>query len=567
MVVAPDTTSAATVRMAGTVNPQETREGSLERGREAFAQRAWLDAHAALSEADGATPLGAEDLELLATSASMVGRMDEYLALLERAHHLYAGAGEELRAARMAGWIGMNLAIRGEMGPAGGWFGRSQRLVEGVGKECVEQGYLLVPVAFQQQAMGDFDASYDAAAGATEIGRRFGDADLCALAGHIQGLVRIKQGRVEEGLGLLDEAMVAVIAGEVSPVLSGVVYCGVIACCEEAFEPRRAREWTDALARWCGQQPQMVAFTGRCLAHRAGIMQLHGAWRDALEEARLARDRCEQAMNRAATGQALYQQAELLRLQGDFAAAEKAYRDANGYGREPQPGLALLRLAQGDLDAAAAAIRRVLNETTEPLLRAALLPAYAEIMLAVGDSEAARSASTELAEISVRSERAMLDAIAAHARGAVELAEGDARAAVVSLRHAWQVWQELEAPYEAARTRVLIGLACRALGDQDSAVWELEAARSAFEQLGAAPDLTRVDTLTGRAASAGTHGLSPRELEVLRLVAAGNTNRQIASELVVSEHTVARHVQNIFTKLGVSTRTAATAFAFERDLV
>ena len=201
------------------MNPQETRDGNLERGREAYAQRAWLDAHTALSEADEAAPLGAEDLELLATSASMVGRMDDYLALLERAHHLYADAGEELRAARMAGWIGMNLAIRGEMGPAGGWFGRSQRLVEGVGKECVEQGYLLVPVAFQHQAMGDFDAAYDAAAGATEIGRRFGEADLCALAGHIQGLVRIKQGRVEEGLGLLDEAMVAVTAGEVSPVV------------------------------------------------------------------------------------------------------------------------------------------------------------------------------------------------------------------------------------------------------------------------------------------------------------------------------------------------------------
>jgi ATP/maltotriose-dependent transcriptional regulator MalT len=549
------------------VDPQEPTDRNLDRGREAYAQRAWMDAYTSLSAADEAASLGAEDLELLATAASMVGRMDDYLALLERAHHGYADAGEELRAARMAGWIGMNLAIRGEIGPAGGWFGRAQRLVEGAGKDCVEQGYVLVPVAFQHQAMGAFDAAYDAAAGATEIGRRFGEADLCALAGHIQGLVRIKQGRVEEGLGLLDEAMVAVIAGEVSPVLSGVVYCGVIACCEEAFEPRRAREWTNALARWCEQQPQMVAFTGRCLAHRAGIMQLHGAWRDALQEARLARERCEQAMNRAATGQALYQQAELLRLQGDFAAAEQAYREANGYGREPQPGLALLRLAQGDVDAAAAAIRRVLDEATEPLLRAALLPAYAEIMLAAGDPEAARTACSELGETAAGSERALLDAMAAHARGAVELAEGDARGALVSLRHAWQVWQELEAPYEAARTRVLIGLACRALGDQDSAVWELEAARSAFEQLGASPDLARVDALTGRAASAGTHGLSPRELEVLRLVAAGNTNRQIAAVLVVSEHTVARHVQNIFTKLGVSSRTAATAFAFERDLV
>ena len=482
----------------GYVNPQETKEGSLERGREAYAQRAWLDAHTALSEADEAAPLGAEDLELLATSASMVGRMDDYLALLERAHHLYADAGEELRAARMAGWIGMNLAIRGEMGPAGGWFGRSQRLVEGVGKECVEQGYLLVPVAFQQQAMGDFDAAYDAAAGATEIGRRFGEADLCALAGHIQGLVRIKQNRVEEGLGLLDEAMVAVTAGEVSPVLSGVVYCGVIACCEEAFEPRRAREWTDALARWCEQQPQMVAFTGRCLAHRAGIMQLHGAWQDALEEARLARDRCEQAMNRAATGQALYQQAELLRLQGDFAAAENAYREAHGFGREPQPGLAMLRLDQGDADAAAAAIRRARRRDDR-----AAAPCGAPARPR-GDHAGRRrhrggapSLLTSSAEIAAGGERAMLDAMAAQARGAVELAEGDAQAALVSVRHASRVWQELEAPYEAARTRVLIASACRALGDADSAVLELEAARGAFEQLGASPDVARIDALTG----------------------------------------------------------------------
>ena len=543
------------------------RGNELEHGREAYAQRAWMDAYESLSRADEAAPLGTEDLELLAISAHMVGRMDDFLRILERAHHVSLDAGEELRAARAAFWIGMNLAIRGEIGPAGGWFGRAQRLVEREGQDCVEQGYLLVPVALKHQGMGDYEAAYAAAAGAAEMGERFGDADLFAAAVHFQGLIRIKEGRVEEGLGLLDEAMVGVTAGEVSPVMSGVVYCGVIACCEEAFEPRRAREWTNALTRWCEQQPQMVAFTGRCLAHRAGIMQLHGAWRDALEEARLARGRCEQAMNRAATGQALYQQGELLRLQGDFAAAEKAYRDASGYGREPQPGLALLRLGQGDADTAAAAIRRILGETTEPLQRAGLLPAYAEIILAVGDIEETRGACRELAEIAAASERAMLEAIAAHARGAVELAEGDARAALVPLRHSWQVWQELEAPYEAARARVLIGLACRALGDEDSAALELEAARGAFERLGASPDLARVDSLTGRAAPADTHGLSPRELEVLRLVAAGNTNREIASTLVVSEHTVARHVQNIFTKLGVSSRTAATAFAFERDLV
>ena len=538
----------------------------LERGRDAYERRAWQDAYESLSRADEASPLGAEDLERLANSASMVGRMDDYLAHLERAHRVYLDAGEGLRAARCAGWIGMNLAIRGEIGPARGWFGRAQRLVEREGRDSVEQGWLLLPVALQHEAAGDYEAAYAAAVDAASTGERFGDADLSTIALHVQGLARIKQARVEEGLALLDEAMVAVTAREVSPVVTGIVYCGVIAGCEEAFEPRRAHEWTEALTRWIEEQPQMVAFTGRCLAHRAGIKQRRGAWQDALDEARLARTRSEEAMNRAATGQALYQQGELLRLQGDFAASEAAYRDAHAYGREPQPGLALLRLSQGDAEAAAAAIRRALGEASEPLQRAGLLPAYAEIMLVVGNVEEARDAGRELEEIAAASERPMLGAIAAHVRGAVELAEGDAEAALFSLRRAWQVWQDLEAPYEAARTRVLVGLACRVLGDDDSATLELEAARDVFEQLGAAPDVARVDAHIAPA-PVNTHGLSPRELEVLRLVAAGNTNREIASILVVSEHTVARHVQNIFAKLGVSSRTAAGAFAFEHDLV
>jgi DNA-binding CsgD family transcriptional regulator len=538
----------------------------LERGRESYARRAWMDAYESLSRADRAAPLAVEDLELLAMSAAMAGHMDDYGATLERLHHAYLDAGEGLRAARAAGWLGMNLAVRGEMGPAGGWFGRAQRLVEREGRDCAEQGYLLVPVAFRHQATGDYDAAHAAAAEAAEIGERHGDADLFTMAMHFRGLIRIQQGRVEEGLQLLDEAMIAVTAGEVSPFVTGVVYCGVIACCEEAFEPRRAREWTMALTRWCEEQPQMVSFTGRCLAHRAGIMQLHGAWTDALVEAQLARERCEQAMNRAATGQALYQQGELHRLQGDVAAAEAAYREASRYGREPQPGLALLRLGQRDVGAAAAAIRRVVGETTRPLQRAALLPAYAEIMLAAGDAAEARDASGELAEIAARSQSAMLRAIAAHVRGAVDLAEGDAPAALTALRAALQVWQELDAPYEVARVRVLVGLACRALDDHDTAELELDAARGVFEQLDARPDLARLDSFT-RDEVGDTHGLTARELEVLRLVAAGKTNREIATTLVVSEHTVARHVQNIFAKLRVSTRTAASAFAFEHDLV
>jgi DNA-binding CsgD family transcriptional regulator len=307
----------------------------------------------------------------------------------------------------------------------------------------------------------------------------------------------------------------------------------------------------------------MVAFTGRCLAHRAGIMQRHGAWRNALAEAQLAREHCEQAMNWAAAGQALYQQGELHRLQGRSDSAAAAYKEASQLGREPQPGLALLRLAQGDLDAAKAAIRRVVDETTEPLNRAALLPAFAEIMLAAGEPDEARRASGELEELAAGTGRPMLQATAAHVRGAVELGAGDSQAALPALRDAARLWQELDAPYEVARVRMLVGLACRELGDGDTATLELDAARGAFEQLGAAPDLARLRSLTG----AAPHGLSARELEVLRLVASGKTNRQIAEELVVSEHTVARHVQNIFAKLGVSSRTAAAAFAFEHRLV
>jgi DNA-binding CsgD family transcriptional regulator/tetratricopeptide (TPR) repeat protein len=541
--------------------------GELERGRDAYAGRAWRDAYEALSRADAESPLAAADLELLATSAALVGERDAHLALLERLHKLRLDAGETEPAAKAAVMLAMNLAVAGELGPAMGWFGRAERLVERAGNDSVVPGYLLLPVGFQRLASGDAEGAHRAAAGAAAIAARFDEHDLFATASYFAGAALIKAGRVDDGLQLLDEAMVAVTAGEVSPFFAGTVYCGVIASCEEAFEPRRAQEWTAALTRWCEAQPQLVSFTGRCLAHRAGIKQLRGAWADALEEAVLARERCEQAMNRAATGQAYYQQAELHRLRGDFAAAEAAYRDASRFGREPQPGLALLRLARGDGDAAAAALRRALGETNEPLQRAVLLPAYVEVALVLDSVDEAVSASAELDEIDERYGRPMLRAIAAQVRGSVELARGEPQAALRSLRVAWQVWEELDAPYEGGRVRLLVGLACRALGDEEGAALEFEAARAAFDALGAAPNVERVDALAGRAGATETHGLSARELQVLRLVASGRTNRQIAGELVVSEHTVARHVQNIFAKLGVSSRAAATAFAFEHGLV
>ena len=539
----------------------------LNRGRQSYARRTWMDAYKSLSYADRVAPLGAEDLELLATSAYMLGRNDDHVSALERAHHMYLEAREALQAVRCAFWVGINLALRGEMSRATGWFGRAQRLLEREKRDCVERGYLLVPVMLQHEATGDWQAAYATAADAAEIGERFGEADLLALAVHEQGHALVKQGQVEEGFGLLDEAMVAVTAGELSPIVTGLIYCSVIEGCQEVYALRRAQEWTAALTQWCEQQPDMVAFTGRCLVHRAEIMQLRGAWREALEEARRAGERSSQGVSQAATAQAFYQQGEVHRLQGGLVAAEEAYRNASRCGCEPQPGLALLRLAEGNGDAAAAAIHRVVGETTEPLKRARLLPAYVEIMLAVGDLQEARSACRELEETSAVYRSGMLGAIAAHARGAVDLTEGDARAALLALRHAWQVWQDLEVPYEAARVRVLLGLACRALRDDETAALELEAARGVFAQLGAALDLARVDSLTQHASSIDAHGLTPRELQVLRLVAAGETNKAIAAELVLSERTVDRHVSNIFTKLGVSSRAAATAYAYKHQLV
>jgi len=540
--------------------------GELERGRECHGRRAWAAAYTSLERADRAAALAADDLELLATCAYLIGRDEEYLALLERAHRAFAEAGAGVRAARCAFWIGFRLLFRGELGRATGWLARAQRLLEREPGECAEHGYLLLPVAQQQLDAGDHDAAHASATRAVELGERFGDPDLTACALHLQGVIRMQQGRVEQGLLRLDEAMVAVSAGELSPIMAGLIYCNAIDNCQQVYALGRAREWTSALARWCDDQPEMLAFSGVCRVHRAEVLQLRGAWPDAIEEARRAGERCR-GLNRQGTAAAFYQEGEVHRLRGEFALAEQAYRSASQSGLDPQPGLSLLRAAQGQTEAGMAAIRRVLGATSERLSRARLLPAYIELALLAGERQAAREGCRELSQIATDFGGDVLGALADAATGAVDLAEGHAQTALGSLRRAGQAWQRIDAPYPAARVRELIARACRELGDGDGATLELEAARTVYAQLGAAPDLARIDAPAGDAPPQPRHGLTARELEVLRLLAAGKTNKAIASELFVSEKTVERHVSNIFHKLSVSSRTAAAAFAYEHSLL
>ena len=541
-------------------------DGALARGREAAARLAWADAYTALSLADSSSDLAGEDLELLATAAYLLGRVEDCLRALQRAQRLHAARGDLRRAARCAYWLAFHLLNQGELAQASGWLARANRLLEHE-QECAEHGYLLIPVALRQLVAGDHAEAGRTADRAAAIGRRAGDADLVTLALVLHGRAMVRAGRVGEGLVLLDEAMVAVVAGELSPPVGGTIYCSVIDACQEILEWRRAQEWTAALAAWCGRQPDMVTFTGQCLVHRAELLQLHGAWPQAVEEARQAGERLALGADSHATGAALYRQAEVYRVRGDLTAAEDAYQQASLQGLEPQPGLALLRLAQGRTDAAAAAIRRVVPETSERFRRARLLPAQVEILLAAGEVGAARDAADELAGIAEGYDTPALRAVADHAHGAVLLAEGDAGTAVVALRRAGQVWRELEAPYEAARVRVLVGLGCRALGDEEAAAMELDAARGVFAQLGAAPDLAHLETLARGGAGSKGHGLTARELQVLRLLAAGKTNHAIASELVLAEKTVDRHVSNLYAKLGVSSRAAATAHAYQHRLL
>lgn len=537
----------------------------LETAREAYARRAWTQAHELLRRVGETAPLAPEDLERLAVAAYMLGLDDRQLEALARAHRGHLREGNRLGAVRAAFWLVVHLTIRGEVGRATGWLNRARRMVESEAGDCLERGYLSSADALRNMVAGDWAATRAAAADAVGAGERFGDPDLVALGLIDLGRAMIEEGAVAEGLDTFDEAMVAAVGGELSPVATGFVYCSVIDGCHLTHELARAREWTVALTDWCAQQPDLVPFTGTCLVHRAEILQIRGALDEALVEARGARERFAQRRDWRAAGEASYRCGEILRVRGDLAGAEQAFKEARRHGREPHPGLALARLARGHVEAACAAITGALD-AAGAVDRARLLPAYVEIALAAGELGGALAASEELDEMARRNGRAMLLACAAQARGAVQLARGRGRVAAPILRDASRLWLDLEAPYEAARARVLVAEACQSMGDSESAALELEAACDEFARLGAKRDLARARAATA-AGARREHGLTPRELQVLRRLATGESNKAIAAWLGVSGRTVDRHVSNLYAKLHVSSRAAATAYAYEHELV
>ena len=529
----------------------------------AYERRAWAEAFAALGAADH---LDADGHERLAVCAHLVGDDQRCVQAWQDAHRAFVDRDEPGEAARCAFWLALGLMLRGQMAQAGGWLARAERLVA-LDPGSAAAGYLLVPQALGALDAGDPATAERLASRAADVGVRLDDADLLAFGTLGRGQALIATGDIAAGTACLDDVMVSVTAGDVGPIATGIVYCAVVLECFRMFDLRRAREWTDALSEWCDAQPDLVPYRGQCLVHRSQLAQVSGDWTGAITA---AEDACARLIDppHPALGAAYYQEAELHRLIGAFDRAASEYREASRNGHDPMPGLALLELARGDPGAAAASIRRALQESSDPAERPGLLAAAVEILVTTDDVGAARAAADELATIASGSRSRLLEAMASHATGSVLVAEGEHGAALSQLRAAGDAWRALAMPYEAAKASVLVARACSALGDGTTAAMELGHARDTFARLGAIPDLDRTPApaeADGRDGAAEI--LSGREREVLGHVAAGATNRQIAEALSISQHTVDRHLENIFAKLGVNNRAAATAWAYRHDLL
>lgn len=537
----------------------------LINGQEAFQKQAWAKAYDFLTSADQEDSLQPKDLELFAKAAYLIGNESESNEIWARAYQEFLNKDNIPKAIYCAFWLGMNLFNQGKGAQGSGWMARANRLASDC-PECAEKGFLLVPQALQHMREDDGDGAYKMFGSTFKLGKRFSNPDLMALGQLGCGQALILQKKISEGTNLFDEAMVAVVSDEVSPIVAGIVYCAVIETCQKIYDLRRAQEWTSALSRWCDSHPELVPYRGQCLVRRAEIMQLHGEWPNAVTEVQRACELLSKPPGETAAGEAFYRQGELHRLQGHFSKALEMYRKANKWGRKPQPGLALLRLVQGQPDVAKASIRQLEKEKKDPIDRSQMLPAYVEIMLTAGELQDARKAVDELSKIALQFHANYLDAVARYAEASLLLATGETHPALEKLREAWTLFNGIEAAYESARVRMLIGQACQTLGDKDTADMEFEAARHIFKQLGASPDLDRLYVLTSHS-SDNIHGLTSREQEVLQLLATGKTNKEIASELFISERTVDRHVSNILGKLNVPSRSAATAYAYEHNLI
>jgi len=545
----------------------------VEQAADHFARGDWLAAYDAWSEV-GLDGLSAAELDQFSTAAGLVGHHDDLIRALQRAFVRSQDEGDARGAVRSAFRLAMSTSLHGEQALSAGWLGRATELVDEIGVDCAERGWLAFMRMFRAIGTGEFAEAKTLADEAAASGRRFHDADLIAMSVCAQGRVALYGGRFAEGLAHLDEAMVRVISGEASPFIAGHVYCTAIEGCQEISDFGRVAEWTAALERWCDAQPGLLAFTGQCAVHRGQLMRLKGAWDDALREYSLAADRYHELGTPGAVGLTALETGEVLRLRGDLDGADAAYQRAADLGVDPQPGLAQLWLAAGRGTAALAAIERLLTEPGGPVQRCHLLPAAIEVLLAAGHADGAdradradraRPLAAELSALASSIGSVVLSAAAAQAMGAVELASGDAAGALPYLRKAHQLWAQASSPYDAAVARLHTGRCLLALADESSAERELSAARAAFRQLGAVPMADLASSLLAPASLPA--GLTAREVEVLRLVASGRSNPQIAAELVLSEKTVARHLSNIFGKLDVGSRTAAAAYAFERGLV